>query len=629
MELKTFVAQDAEGSVIAGASVYLYRRGTARLVDGLESVSGAPLTNPMMTGADGSVTFAAPDGAYDLRVKTAGRDMTRPVQFMAAFPVTSSVASAASGGDVDVEFAFVDADGKHLWGFNSDGEGVSEFAQKPHDTAQGEVDIALGWVDANGKLLGGFDSKGEAHAPTINARVAVLEGAGAVNIIPFYGQSNSTGAPDFSQNWRTPMPWGEYPPGYSGALDGDAVVTITGAGKCWTLAGNHLSLSPLAGAPLGFAAEGAARGMLDTIAAAYPDHEMMTFSGGVGGESIVNLDKPTPAEIAALPATTAERRIAAAGQTLASLTDYSIFDCGTYYYVFMWLLSRSAMLVRDQGKRPVVSALVWQQGETDVAGHVAYPAQFEQLCKDLDKDVRDITGQRDRVVILTETINYSGALELPGQAGYDAWVASGYASLAGYKIESARVNDVHAWDLQHDTNAIRARYATPRRDVYMVAPRYPHTSRIHMDPHAARAHGEQFGKVYRKVVLERQGWEPVRPVSWWIQGTQIYVRFSVPFGPLRFSIPPQGNTHALKATMPYGFEHSAGAITQANIVIAAPDLVRITPSVAPAVGQQLHYCKSVRYGSLCDSDPTAARFTDRAAEPNVLRNYCLPFSITF
>ncbi len=368
--------------------------------------------------------------------------------------------------------------------------------------------------------------------------------------------------------------------------------------------------------------------MLDSIAAAYPTHTMMTFSGGVGGESIANLDKPTLAEIEALPAETAERRIAAAGQTLVSLTDYSIFDCGTHYYVFMWLLSRSAKLVRDQGKRPVISGLVWQQGESDGANTAAYPALFAQLCRDLEADIRDITGQEERVAILAETINYSTSSEQPSQEGYERWVASAYTDLTGYRAESERINDAFAWDLQHDQNAIALRQASHRCEVYVVAPRYPHTSRIHMHPHAARAHGEQFGKVYRKVVIDAQPWEPVRPVNWWISGTKIFVRFSVPQGPLQFAIPPQGDMHILNPDLPYGFEHSAGAITQANVWIAEPDLICMETEVAPAVGQTLSYCKSARYGSLCDSDSTGALFTDKTGVANVMRNYCVPFSIT-
>lgn len=78
----------------------------------------------------------------------------------------------------------------------------------------------------------------------------------------------------------------------------------------------------------------------------------------------------------------------------------------------------------------------------------------------------------------------------------------------------------------------------------------------------------------------------------------------------------------------YGFEHSAGAIAQAKTLIVEPDLICIEPDVAPAVGQTLSYCKSARYGSLCDSDTTRSLYTDKAGVANVMRNYCVPFSIT-
>lgn len=68
MELKTYFAQDRNGSLIPSANVTIYLTGTATLASGLTSVSGSPLSNPFTADADGKIQFRAPDGIYDMQV---------------------------------------------------------------------------------------------------------------------------------------------------------------------------------------------------------------------------------------------------------------------------------------------------------------------------------------------------------------------------------------------------------------------------------------------------------------------------------------------------------------------------------------------------------------------------------
>ena len=68
MELKTYFAQDRNGSLIPSASVAVYLTGTTTLASGLTNVSGAPLSNPFTADADGKIQFRAPDGIYDMQV---------------------------------------------------------------------------------------------------------------------------------------------------------------------------------------------------------------------------------------------------------------------------------------------------------------------------------------------------------------------------------------------------------------------------------------------------------------------------------------------------------------------------------------------------------------------------------
>lgn len=83
MELKNYWAQDSAGNVIADPTVYLYQPGTTTAASGLQTAAGSALTNPFTGSASGQITFAAPDGDYDMRVVGGGREVTMRVRFIA------------------------------------------------------------------------------------------------------------------------------------------------------------------------------------------------------------------------------------------------------------------------------------------------------------------------------------------------------------------------------------------------------------------------------------------------------------------------------------------------------------------------------------------------------------------
>lgn len=96
MELKNFFAQDPAGNILPGATCYLYQPGTTNLVTGLQDKSGAPLANPFTAGENGLIQFAAPNGAYDLRVTSGGRDYRVRVQCV---DVAEQIQAAQLGAD--------------------------------------------------------------------------------------------------------------------------------------------------------------------------------------------------------------------------------------------------------------------------------------------------------------------------------------------------------------------------------------------------------------------------------------------------------------------------------------------------------------------------------------------------
>lgn len=91
MEKKTFVAQNLNGDVIAGATVYVYEPGTTTLASGLLDIDGGAIGNPLTADENGIIQFAAPDGEYDLRIAGLGRDFTRRVQFLDALAALADI----------------------------------------------------------------------------------------------------------------------------------------------------------------------------------------------------------------------------------------------------------------------------------------------------------------------------------------------------------------------------------------------------------------------------------------------------------------------------------------------------------------------------------------------------------
>lgn len=71
-----FYAQDAQGNILPGADVFVYLTGTTTLATGLQTALGVALVNPFKASVTGQIQFKAPDGNYDIRVKSGPREST-------------------------------------------------------------------------------------------------------------------------------------------------------------------------------------------------------------------------------------------------------------------------------------------------------------------------------------------------------------------------------------------------------------------------------------------------------------------------------------------------------------------------------------------------------------------------
>lgn len=99
MELKNYFAQDASGNVLPGAQVDVFFPGTTTRASGLEGPEGSSKSNPFFADSKGLISFAAPNGFYDLRVTSGMTSYTIRIQFVDVSEQVDAANSAASSAN--------------------------------------------------------------------------------------------------------------------------------------------------------------------------------------------------------------------------------------------------------------------------------------------------------------------------------------------------------------------------------------------------------------------------------------------------------------------------------------------------------------------------------------------------
>lgn len=179
--------------------------------------------------------------------------------------------------------------------------------------------------------------------------------------------------------------------------------------------------------------------------------------------------------------------------------------------------------------------------------------------------------------------------------------------------------------------------------IILVAPKYmlDYQDGVHLKNYSYRRLGEYYGKVMKKVLVDKQAWLPLSPQTVTLSGNVITAKFNVPVGPLVF------DTTAVGQQANYGFEYfdstsSATIPGNSSVVITGSDTVQITLSQVPTgdnprlryaykatarawAGSQIN---GAAKGNLRDSDATPSYYQDSnvpATMGNMLRNWCVTF----
>lgn len=255
-------------------------------------------------------------------------------------------------------------------------------------------------------------------------------------------------------------------------------------------------------------------------------------------------------------------------------------------------------LARERGDTYDVTAVTSAHGASDhVERNTHYREDLIAWQRDYEADVKAFTGQATPVPLFHTQ----------------------YSSFTIYDATS----EIPAAQL-------RAHVEAPGK-VILVGPRYPllyGPDGVHLTNDGYRLMGEQYAKAYRRVVVERGTWEPVRPKTVARAGAVITVTFFVPAPPLVLD-----TTRAVDPGH-MGFEYvDEGPATPsiASVAVSAPDTVTITLSEEPtAPNGRLRYAYAGTpgahgglatgpRGNLRDSDATPSR------HGFALFNWCVHF----
>ncbi len=305
--------------------------------------------------------------------------------------------------------------------------------------------------------------------------------------------------------------------------------------------------------------------LLTSQPAGRTSHDILVSAHGVGGTAYIGLKKGTTPYTNGLAQATAGHALAMAA-----------------------------------GKTHAVRVVTTVHGESDhVSRNPSYEANLVEWQSDYQTDIRVITGQTSAIPLLQTQMSSHTKL---GQT----------TSLIPVAQLAAHVNHPGL--------------------IVLVGPKYHleyAPDGVHLSNEGYRHMGEDYAKVYRRIILEGRPWEPVRPTSVTRVGAVVTVKFHVPAPPLTFDttlVTDPGN---------FGFEYSedpGGTPPRITAVsLSGVDTVTLTLSSAPTgTGRRLRYAftglagarggpTTGARGNLRDSDATASRAGYK------LYNWCVHF----
>ncbi len=207
---------------------------------------------------------------------------------------------------------------------------------------------------------------------------------------------------------------------------------------------------------------------------------------------------------------------------------------GGYYKTSIDDVIRAKKTANGMGLPYSVFAISWMQGEANGTLRInrwdsirnreealgIYKTDLINLKNDYQKDIKNITGQLNSIPFFTYQ------------------TAGNFAGIA----------QLQACDQEKGMYMVGPTYMLPNAENshFENGNKVLHGDGIHLTADGERWLGEQFGKVMRKVIIEKKRWQPLRPVKSWYDPSKmtVIVKFHIPNPPLNLDttwLPKQGN----------------------------------------------------------------------------------------
>jgi lysophospholipase L1-like esterase len=279
---------------------------------------------------------------------------------------------------------------------------------------------------------------------------------------------------------------------------------------------------------------------------------------------------------------------------------------GRAYAASLFEVQAIKRLAAAAGKTYGVSAVVITHGETD-AGNTNYETDLHQMWSDYNKDLREITGQSQEILMFTNQQH-----SCPKDSGTSASTLAQWKSGVDYP-----------------------------EDIICTGPKYQYfysSDGIHLSTAGYQQLGEKIGEVYYEKVVLGHDWRPLQPTS--VVRTRdkvITVNFHVPVPPLSWdkTMPAPNQSSLTEWKKGKGFEvYTAGGkrITIRSVAISGSSIVITCASPLPTSGVKVGYAFTTggdmrpfgtfRWGLLRDSDPFKGGTTG-VSQPN----FCVAFEM--
>jgi len=243
-----------------------------------------------------------------------------------------------------------------------------------------------------------------------------------------------------------------------------------------------------------------------------------------------------------------------------------------------------------------VNAITAIHGETDNSGGTStatYTSYLVEWQNDFNTDIKSITGQTNDIPLFTDQL-HSGVF---GTANNGTNVALGQ------------------WIAARDN----------LNKIILVTPKYifDYADGTHLNNYSSRRLGEYYGKVMKKVLVDKQTWLPLSPKKLTISNDIIIAEFNVPVEPLVID----NTTIGAKTNLGFEYFDNSNSASINAVSILNSNTIKITLSKVPAgVNQRLRY--GAPSGNIRDSDATPALYNDSNVPikmGNLLRNWLVTF----